>query len=111
MNIQKNMESGFSNILSEVDYNHNFSLNGLIFLYFNVNRHNILDDSMEKLGKIKQNLKSPMKISFIGEEGSDEGGVKNEYFQLVTKAIFNPYLDMVLPKNQGRFYWFNPHSF
>jgi ubiquitin-protein ligase E3 A len=66
---------------------------------------------MEKLGKIKQNLKSPMKISFIGEEGSDEGGVKNEYFQLVTKAIFNPYLDMFLPKNQGRFYWFNPHSF
>lgn len=40
---------------------------------------------MEKLGKIKTNLKSPLKIQFIGEEGSDEGGVKNEYFQLLTK--------------------------
>lgn len=40
-------------------------------MYFNVNRNNILDDSLEKLGKIKQNLKSPLKISFIGEEGAD----------------------------------------
>lgn len=77
MNIRKKMESGFSNILQEVDFNHQFSLEGLIFLYFNVNRNNILDDSMEKLGKIKENLKSPLKISFIGEEGADEGGVKN----------------------------------
>ena len=29
----------------------------------------------------------------------------------MTKAIFNPYLDMFLPKNHGRFYWFNGHSF
>lgn len=65
------MESGFNNIIQEIDYNHQFTLDGLIFLYFNVNRNNILDDSMEKLGKIKQNLKSPMKISFIGEEGAD----------------------------------------
>lgn len=77
LNIRKKMESGFSSILQEVDFNHQFSLDGLIFLYFNVQRQNILDDSMEKLGKIKQNLKSPLKISFIGEEGADEGGVKN----------------------------------
>lgn len=52
-------------------------IEGLIYLYFAVNRHSILDDSMEKLGKIKQNLKSPLRIEFIGEEGADEGGVKN----------------------------------
>lgn len=32
---------------------------------------------MEKLGKIKYNLKNPMKIKFLGEEGADEGGVLN----------------------------------
>ena len=42
-----------------------------------MNRNNILDDSMEKLGKVKGNLKSPLRISFVGEEGADEGGVKN----------------------------------
>jgi hypothetical protein len=47
------------------DFNH--GIEGLIFLYISVNRHNLLDDSMEKLGKVKQNLKSPLKIEFIGE--------------------------------------------
>lgn len=103
------MENGLSAIFQNIDFNH--GIEGLIFLYISVNRHNLLDDSMEKLGKIKQNLKSPLKIEFIGEEGADEGGVKNEYFSLITKAIFNPYLDMFLPKNNGRFYWFNGFSY
>lgn len=75
MSIRKNMENGLSALLQNIDFNH--GIEGLIFLYFTVNRHNLLDDSMEKLGKIKQNLKSPLKIEFIGEEGADEGGVKN----------------------------------
>jgi ubiquitin-protein ligase E3 A len=109
LSIRKNMENGLSAIFQNIDFNH--GIEGLIFLYISVNRHNLLDDSMEKLGKIKQNLKSPLKIEFIGEEGADEGGVKNEYFSLVTKAIFNPYLDMFLPKNLGRYYWFNGFSY
>jgi hypothetical protein len=111
MNIRKNMSRGLSAIIQEHDFSSGFSLEGLIYLCIAVNRSNILDDSMEKLGKIKQNLKSPLRIEFIGEEGTDEGGVKNEYFQLITKAIFNPYLDMFLPKNNGRFYWFNGYSY
>lgn len=109
MSIRKNMENGLSALLHNIDFNH--GIEGLIFLYFTVNRHNLLDDSMEKLGKIKQNLKSPLKIEFIGEEGADEGGVKNEYFSLITKAIFNPYLDMFMPKNNGRYYWLNGFSY
>jgi hypothetical protein len=58
-----------------MDFNH--GVHGLIFLFITVSRNNILDDSMEKLGKIKGNLKSPLKIEFIGEEGADEGGVRN----------------------------------
>lgn len=60
MSIRKNMENGLSALLHNIDFNH--GIEGLIFLYFTVNRHNLLDDSMEKLGKIKQNLKSPLKI-------------------------------------------------
>lgn len=56
--------------------NGNISLEGLAYLQFAVRRNNILDDSMEKLGKITHNLKNPLKIEFIGEEGSDEGGVQ-----------------------------------
>lgn len=78
--MQKNMENGLRNLLSgqvQLDVNGNFSLEGLVYLHFQINRQNILDDSMEKLGKIKYNLKNPLRIQFIGEEGSDEGGVQN----------------------------------
>jgi hypothetical protein len=43
-----------------MDFSH--GVHGLIFLFITVSRNNILDDSMEKLGKIKGNLKSPLKI-------------------------------------------------
>ena len=68
-----------------IDENGNINLQGLAYLHFQIHRGNILDDSMEKLGNIKGNLKSPLRIEFIGEEGSDEGGVQKEYFQLLTK--------------------------
>lgn len=104
------MSSGFSGMISAMIQNNDFSIEGLIYLHIEVNRHDILNDSMEKLNKVK-NLQAPLRISFVGEEGSDEGGVKNEYFQLITKAIFNPYLDMFLPKHNGRVYWFNAFSY
>jgi hypothetical protein len=67
MNIKKNMEGGLGSMINAMVQNeNNFSIEGLIYLHFQINRHNILDDSMEKLGKVKQNLKSPMRISFIG---------------------------------------------
>ena len=77
MNIRKNMQTGLSSIIDSINFSGNFSIEGLIYLYLSVNRNNILDDSMEKLGKVKGNLKSPLRIEFIGEEGADEGGVKN----------------------------------
>lgn len=44
MSIRKNMENGLSALLHNIDFNH--GIEGLIFLYFTVNRHNLLDDSM-----------------------------------------------------------------
>lgn len=61
--MQKSLHEG---VLSNMILMENFSLEGLIFLHFTINRNNILDDSMEKLGKTTHNLKSPMKIQFVG---------------------------------------------
>jgi hypothetical protein len=61
----------------QYDVNGNFSLQSMAYLTFQINRSNILDDSMEKLCKINTNLKNPLKIEFIGEVGNDEGGVRN----------------------------------
>lgn len=68
------MENGILNLLSggiQLDANGGFSIQGLIYLHFEINRNNILNDSMEKLCKIKHNLKSRLRIKFIGEEGAD----------------------------------------
>lgn len=73
-NMHKNLQNGLTGLLSgqiQLDVNGNFSLEGLAYLHFQINRNNILNDSMEKLCKIKHNLKSPLRIKFIGEEGAD----------------------------------------
>ena len=40
--------------MAQLDVNGNFSFEGLVYLHFQINRNNILDDSMEKLGKVKK---------------------------------------------------------
>lgn len=45
-NIQKSMSSGFSGMISAMIQNNDFSLEGLIYLYIEVNRNDILNDSM-----------------------------------------------------------------
>lgn len=67
--MQKNMQNGLRNLLNgqvQLDVNGNFSLESLAYLHFQINRNNILDDSLEKLGKVKYNLKNPLRIQFIG---------------------------------------------
>lgn len=64
------MQNQFENLITGM-INLEPNLDNIIFLQFQINRHNILDDSLEKLGKTKHNLKSPLKIQFLGEEGSD----------------------------------------
>lgn len=48
-------------------------------------RDNLLEDSISQLSKTKSSLKKPLRIAFTDEPGIDEGGVKAEYFQLITK--------------------------
>ena len=66
LNIQKSIASGFSGMLNAMIQNNDFSLEGMIYLYIEVNRNDILNDSMEKLNKVK-NLNAPLRISFVGE--------------------------------------------
>lgn len=37
-----------------------------------------------------EDLKKPLKVQFVGEEGVDEGGVSKEFFQLIIKEILDP---------------------
>ncbi len=37
-----------------------------------------------------RDLKKPLKVKFVGEEGIDQGGVQKEFFQLIVEEIFDP---------------------
>jgi hypothetical protein len=47
-------------------------------------------------------LRKPLKVLFIGEEGIDEGGVKKEFFQLLITQLFSIQYGMFIPAPSGR---------
>lgn len=52
-------------IVAEENKGNNTVINAL-FLMLSVHRDSLLDDSIEKLSKTKDNLKNPLKVVFIG---------------------------------------------
>lgn len=71
-------------------------------LAITVRRDNILEDALNKLNNQGKNLKKPLKVAFAGEAGVDAGGLRKEFFQLLTKELFNPNYTMFVTKNVGR---------
>lgn len=68
-------------------------------LAITVRRNNILEDALNRLSNQGRNLKKPLRVSFAGEAGVDAGGVKKEFFQLLSKELFNPEYAMFVTKN------------
>ena len=68
-------------------------------LAITVRRHNILEDALNRLSNQGRNLKKPLRVSFAGEAGVDAGGVKKEFFQLLSKELLNPQYAMFVTKN------------
>lgn len=67
-----------------------------------VRRDEIVDDSLRELQRRSSNdLKKPLKVKFIGEEGVDEGGVQKEYFQVITRQLIDPKYGMFTRKKSA----------
>lgn len=64
-----------------------------------IRRSHVLEDALYKLSNQGKNLKKPLRVSFAGEAGVDAGGVKKEFFGLLTKELFNPMYAMFTVKN------------
>ena len=56
-------------------------------------------------------FKKPLKIVFDSEEGIDAGGVRKEYYQLLTKQLLDPAYGMFSYNEDSKLLWFNPHGF
>eukprot|EP00463_Aulacantha_scolymantha_P001924 TRINITY_DN2561_c0_g1_i1.p1 TRINITY_DN2561_c0_g1~~TRINITY_DN2561_c0_g1_i1.p1 ORF type:complete len:217 (-),score=16.81 TRINITY_DN2561_c0_g1_i1:36-686(-) len=81
------------------------------YLVLRVNRDNLIQDTMSQLQlKDSTELKKPLKVQFIGEDGIDEGGVRKEFFQLIIEQLFDPKFGMFKYMEETRMYWFCEHS-
>ena len=55
-----------------------------------VRRDHVVRDSIAQLAtKGPHDIKKQLRVSFVGEEGIDEGGIQKEFFQLIVKDIFD----------------------
>ena len=79
-------------------------------LTLSVRRDNLIEDTLEQISKQNINLRSPLKIDFIGEEGIDQGGLKKEFFMLITRKIFADEYNLFSYNSKTNLFWFNLSS-
>jgi len=60
------------------------------FLFLEINRESIIEDTLNNLIREDMNFRKPLKVKFIHEPGVDEGGVQKEFFQLLIRKLFDP---------------------
>ncbi|PVV02440.1 hypothetical protein BB560_003106 [Smittium megazygosporum] len=81
-------------------------------LLLNVRRDCLADDSLTQISKMQSEVKKPLRIKFVEEEGIDAGGLTKEFFMLLIKEILNLDNGMFTldPESKKRAIWFNPAS-
>ncbi|KAI5191819.1 ubiquitin-protein ligase E3 A [Nematocida sp. AWRm77] len=69
------------------------------YLRFEIRRETVVEDSAELLQKLGEGTKwRQLKIKFAGEDGVDAGGVKKEFFQILSQKILEQW-DIFEEKN------------
>ncbi|KAK6205506.1 ubiquitin-protein ligase [Scheffersomyces amazonensis] len=78
-----------------------------IYFKVKVRREFIVQDSLQCIKYNSNNLKKSLKVQFINEPGVDVGGLKKEWFLLLTKEMFNPHTRMLYNVEDSNLLWFN----
>eukprot|EP00009_Paramoeba_aestuarina_P002693 CAMPEP_0201515566 /NCGR_PEP_ID=MMETSP0161_2-20130828/7096_1 /ASSEMBLY_ACC=CAM_ASM_000251 /TAXON_ID=180227 /ORGANISM="Neoparamoeba aestuarina, Strain SoJaBio B1-5/56/2" /LENGTH=342 /DNA_ID=CAMNT_0047912423 /DNA_START=718 /DNA_END=1743 /DNA_ORIENTATION=+ len=81
------------------------------YLELKIRRDLIVDTTIHQLLEKPYDLKKQLKIQFLGEEGIDAGGVKQEFFQLIIREIFNAKYGMFTYNKETNLFWFSPFTF
>lgn len=78
-----------------------------------IRRKTLFEDSFHQLSRIDfKELWKPLKITFIGEEGVDAGGLTKEWYHVLCAEIFNPnYALFVKSFDKSGVYQPNKYSF
>lgn len=78
-----------------------------VYFRVKVRRSHIVQDSLQCINNNQHNLKKSLKVQFLGEAGIDAGGLRKEWFLLLTKSIFNLQTGILVFIEESNFHWFN----
>eukprot|EP01138_Halocafeteria_seosinensis_P016330 gb/GECG01016661.1/.p1 GENE.gb/GECG01016661.1/~~gb/GECG01016661.1/.p1 ORF type:complete len:826 (+),score=108.45 gb/GECG01016661.1/:1-2478(+) len=78
-----------------------------------IRRDHLVEDALEQVTRTsdKTVMKRPLRVTFIGEPGLDEGGVRKEFFLLMVRQVFSPAFGMFKEDPDTKLIWFNPDAF
>jgi len=78
------------------------------YFVLSVEREHLLQHALIHIDSASDaDLRKPLKVVFISEEGIDEGGVRKEFFLLLIKQFFSPEYGLFVTAPNGRVSWFN----
>uniref|UniRef100_A0A1A9WLI1 HECT domain-containing protein n=1 Tax=Glossina brevipalpis TaxID=37001 RepID=A0A1A9WLI1_9MUSC len=99
---------------SNFNFFNRIAFGGLVsqFILLNVTRENLVQDTLREIMRYNQSdLKKPLKIKFCGEEGEDAGGVRKEFFMLLSRDLIDPKYGMFKEFEDSRVVWFADVTF
>ena len=74
-----------------------------------IRRAQLVGDSFRAISHHRDELKKSLRITFEGEDGVDAGGLRKEWFLLLSRTLFNPEFGMFLaPDSASGLTYFNP---
>eukprot|EP00871_Galdieria_phlegrea_P003686 jgi/Galph1/4318/GphlegSOOS_G2983.1 len=77
------------------------------YCYLHVRRASLVQDALSVISNADpRELRKPLRVVFLGEEGVDEGGLQKEFFQLIILELFAPDYGMFVYNEQTRYHWF-----
>lgn len=80
------------------------------YLVLRVRRERLVEDTLREVQRRRADLRKPLKVEFVGEQGVDEGGVAKEFFQVLCRRLFDPDFGMFSCDEDTRAVWFSPNA-
>ncbi|SCV03260.1 LAMI_0H06722g1_1 [Lachancea mirantina] len=81
-----------------------------VYLRIRIRREHISEDSLTCIKSQEAHLKKSLRVEFINEPGIDAGGLKKEWFLLLTREIFSSKKGLFVINEESRLSWFGISS-
>ncbi|GAV54391.1 hypothetical protein ZYGR_0AL01230 [Zygosaccharomyces rouxii] len=77
-----------------------------VYFKIRVRRSHITNDSLRSIENHQRDLMKSLRVEFVNEPGVDAGGLRKEWFLLLTRSLFNPMNGLFSYVEESRLSWF-----